>query len=131
MSANPAVKAKLTKQAFSAVLYAGAIATVAAVSVSAAEVPGLETVAQQVLQVGAPAMIGTAVAGILSNPFATGNRSPTDYIMRGLVAGTTASIVLMTAGALPVALDTQTMGFVLLVGASAVGAEFIANAVEI
>lgn len=131
MSANPAVKAKLTGQAFSAVLYAGAIASAAAVFVTAAEAPGIETIAQQILQVGAPTMIGTAVAGIVSNPFGHGHMSPTQYITRGFIAGATGTIVLIAAGALPAALDVQTMGFVLLCGASAIGGEVIANAVDL
>lgn len=131
MSANPAVSAKVSSSAFLAVLYGGAVATTAAVVVSSAEAPGLETIAQQILQVGAPTMIGTAVAGIVSNPFAKGNKHLSDYVVRGLIAGSAGAIVLIAAGAIPAVLDVQTIGFIALVGGSAIGGELLANAIEL
>lgn len=121
----------MNKQGAEAVLFAGLSGTAFAVLVSGAEVSGVETIAQQFLQVGAPSMLGAAVAVIVGKPFKTGNKTPLDYLMRGAIAGAAGTIVLIAAGALPAVFDTQLVTFVGLVGASAIVGEALANAVEL
>ena len=121
---------QVQKWAVEAGLGAGIAGTAFAVLVSGAEQVGVDTIAQQVLQVGAPAMLGQCVS-LLVGPATTTKKTPTDYLLRGAIAGLSGSAVLVAAGVMPLILDTQMVTFVGLLGASAIVGEMAANAITL
>ena len=85
-------------------------------------------IAENIIQVGAPIAIGGAVANL---GFVPGPHTPTALVQKGLIAGAVGAGVLMAAGALPVAFDVPTLGFVGLVGASVIVGEMATSAVKL
>ncbi len=85
-------------------------------------------IAENVIQVGAPIALGGAVANI---GFVPGPHTPSTLVQKGLIAGAVGAGILMAAGALPVAFDAPTLGFMGLVGASVVIGEMATSAVKL
>ncbi len=101
-----------------------AAAVSAVVLSSFVETAEASTPALTLIQLGGPVALGAAVANILYYPVQDpqSRHQLTSYVIRGAIAGATATAILMYAGAMPVAFDTQTLAFVgLVAGATAIG----------
>ena len=116
------------KEGSKAVLYAALANSLLSELVNSAEGLSLTGVAQNLVQVGGPTALGALVA-YYAYPVKT-NKTLTDYIYRGAIAGTTATAVLFYAGAMPVAADVQTLSFIALVGGATALGEILAVAIQ-
>ncbi len=106
-------------------LYAGLAASVVA-EFASGEGFGVGSLAAQFLQVGAPTMFGAAVATAL-HPITLDKPDNMTLVKHGALSGGSAAVLLMASGAMPVALDIQTLGFIALIGGAVVGGEMLAK----
>lgn len=90
-------------------------------------------VGENIIQVGAPILIGSAVAQLLITPKLKRDGKQEKYyywLQLGAIGGVAGAAALMAAGALPVQFDAATLGFIGLVGSSVAIGGIIADAVD-
>lgn len=114
-----------------ATLIAGAVATLAATFV-VGDTQGVASLAQNVIQFGAPVMLGAAVANFVRPPLKEhkGLKLWAGYLPRVLIGGGATAIALIAAGALPPVFDAQTVSLIGLAGGSVAIGDVIAVAIE-
>lgn len=108
----------------------GALSSVAAGLVITQFVLEAETgVAENLVMVGGPILVGGLVANYLTSYARTGPEYYGEYLQQGLIAGAAGAAALMIAGVLPVELSADVLSTVGLVGSSVIIGDLIADSI--